>query len=61
MMEVEGKDLLQRNGPLVVLDRPRSAPQSGQPLFDVLRIIDAATEEEKLSGGRRLGDGQFVV
>lgn len=53
--------LFQRHGANVVTDQFRHATETLKPFHDVLRIGDAAAEEEQLRLRRREGEGEFVV
>ena len=59
--DLAGVDFVQRHGPLVMPDRHRIAAQAPEPFHHVLRIADAAAEQEQLGVGRRQRNGDLVV
>ncbi len=52
---------LKRHWTKIMPDQDRFAAEPMQPFHDILRIGDAAAEQEQLGLGRRERDGQFVV
>jgi len=61
IIEVLDMDFFKRNGAVLVADQVGVASQTPQPLDHVLRIADAAAQQQELCGGRGQGDGQLVV
>lgn len=60
-IEIVGLDFFERHGTMIVADKNCGAAQPMQPFDDVLRIGDAAAEEEELGVRRREGKGEFVI
>ena len=59
--EVVGMDLLQRHGAVFVANEHGLAAQPLQPFDDILRVADAAAQQQQLGLRRRQGHGQLVI
>ena len=56
-----GMDLVERHGAFIVADQNGLAAKPLQPFDDILRIADAAAEQEQLRLRRRQGHGELVI